>query len=389
MCHPDLNNRILLVDDDQPLLSVLKEQLESSGYRVTACSDGCSALVELARADFDAVLSDILMPGLEGLELLHAIRQKHLDLPVVLLTGRPSMDTAVRAVEAGAAGYLIKPVSHAKLIETLARAVKLGTLARLKREALAATGFGRVSAERAELDAAFTRALGSLWMAYQPIVDLERGTVEAHESLVRTDEPAFPHPGALIAAAERLERVFELGAAIRCHVAAALASGAVPGQVFVNLHPSDLTDPALFDPTEPLARCAHRVVLEITERASLDGVRDLTERVASLRALGFRVAIDDLGSGYSGLTRLATLSPEIVKIDMALVRDLDQQLLKRKLVGSIVSVCRELGILVVAEGVERAGERDALRQVGCNLQQGFLFGGPAALEYQRTHSAAC
>jgi EAL domain-containing protein (putative c-di-GMP-specific phosphodiesterase class I) len=335
------------------------------------------------------VLSDILMPGLEGLDLLKAIHEQDLDLPVVLLTGRPSMDTAVRAVESGAVGYLIKPVSHAKLIDTVDRAVKLGTLARLKREALAAAGFGRVSTEQAALDASLTCALGSLWMAYQPIVDSETDVVHAHEALVRTDEPEFPHPGVLLAAAERLERLPDLGAAIRYEVAAALHSGALAGPVFVNLHPSDLNDPALFDPGDPLARCAHRVVLEITERARLDGVMDLTDRIAALRDLGYRIAIDDLGSGYSGLTSLATLSPDVVKIDMALVRNLDEDVLKSKLVGSIVGVCRELGILVVAEGVERAGEREALRQAGCNLQQGFLFGGPAALEYQRTHSAAC
>ena len=388
MILPAHQNRILLVDDDEPLLGLLQEHLVRAGYEVTACSDGCSALSALAGSTYDAVLSDIRMPGFEGLELLNAIHEQELDLPVVLLTGRPSMESAVKAVEYGAAGYLIKPVSNVKLLETVDRAVKLGTLARLKREALTAIGFDRNFGEHGTLDTTMTRALGSLWMAYQPIVGCADGAIYAHEALVRSDAPEFPNAGALIGAAERLGRLPELGGAIRGQVAAALESGALQGPVFLNLHPSDLGDDSLFDPRAPLSRHAHSVVLEITERARLDGIPDVPDRITALRDLGFRIAIDDLGAGYAGLSSLATLSPEIVKIDMALVRDMDQDHLKRKLFASIVSVCRDLGILVVAEGVEREGEREAVRSAGCELAQGFLFGGPVALGTSRARSAA-
>lgn len=157
--------------------------------------------------------------------------------------------------------------------------------------------------------------------------------------------------------------------------------GPSPGTtpVFVNLHALELADEALLDPRAPLSRFASRVVLEITERASLDGIPDSAERIAALRRLGYRIALDDLGAGHAGLNSFAALSPEIVKLDMALVRGLDRDSLKRQIVSSMATLCRELGIVVVAEGIETEGKRDAATQAGCDLLQGYLFGRPARL----------
>jgi len=116
-------------------------------------------------------------------------------------------------------------------------------------------------------------------------------------------------------------------------------------------------------------------VLEITERASLDGLGDVRGRIQSLRKLGFRIAIDDLGAGYSGLTSFALLEPDVVKLDMALVRDLHMEPTKRTLVR-MIAMSRELGIIVTGEGIERVEERDELARAGCDLMQGYLFAKP-------------
>jgi EAL domain-containing protein (putative c-di-GMP-specific phosphodiesterase class I) len=117
-------------------------------------------------------------------------------------------------------------------------------------------------------------------------------------------------------------------------------------------------------------------VLEITERASIDSIQDLRQRVARLRETGYRIAIDDLGAGYAGLTSFALLEPEIVKIDMTLVRDVDRLEVKQRLIASITSLCTEMGILVVGEGVETQAERDTLIQLGCDLFQGYFIAKP-------------
>jgi EAL domain-containing protein (putative c-di-GMP-specific phosphodiesterase class I) len=148
------------------------------------------------------------------------------------------------------------------------------------------------------------------------------------------------------------------------------------GILFVNLHPRDLEDDDLVAPDAPLARIARQVVLEITERASVESISDLRNRVARLRETGYRIAVDDLGAGYAGLTSFALLEPEIVKIDMTLVRDVDRQPVKQRLIGSITSLCREMGIMVVGEGVETAAERDMLVELGCDLFQGYFISKP-------------
>jgi len=93
--------------------------------------------------------------------------------------------------------------------------------------------------------------------------------------------------------------------------------------------------------------------------------------------MGYRVALDDLGAGYASLTSFAVLAPDLLKLDMSLVRGIHQSTTKQKLVGSMVRVCIDLGIGVVGEGVECVAEGDALIELGCDLLQGFLFGRPA------------
>jgi EAL domain-containing protein (putative c-di-GMP-specific phosphodiesterase class I) len=146
--------------------------------------------------------------------------------------------------------------------------------------------------------------------------------------------------------------------------------------VFVNLHPRDLLDDALYSPQAPLSAVASRVVLEITERAALDDVGDVIGRIARLRKLGFRVALDDLGAGYAGLGSFAQLEPDIVKFDMSLVRDVHLSHTKQRLIDSMTRLFVELGIGVIAEGVETVEERAALSEAGCDLLQGFLFAKP-------------
>lgn len=371
-----MSGHVLVVDDEPPLREFMTELLQEAGYDVTACADGRAALRALQTGSFDAIISDVRMPDMDGLGLLRAVREQDLDVPVILCTGGPTVESAVEAVEHGALQYLIKPVSDEQLLGAARRAVKLGALARLKRQALAAGGLGQMVGDRTAQETSFARALDALWMACQPIVRATDRSVYAHEALLRTTESAFTHPGAFISGAERLGRLDHLGRTIRAAVAGLLTSRALPGDAFVNLHPLDLEDGELVDPRSPLSRLAPRVVLEVTERASLEGVSDLAGRVRALRDLGYRIALDDLGAGYAGLNSFAALSPDVVKLDMTLIRGLDQDTVKQKLVRSMAELSSDLGSLVVAEGIETEGERAAAVAAGCDLLQGYLFGRP-------------
>src|SRR4029079_17551247 len=133
----------------------------------------------------------------------------------------------------------------------------------------------------------------------------------------------------------------------------------------------ELTDEELFSAQRGLGALAGRVILEITERTGLDPAAGPT-CVAMLRKLGYRIAVDDLGAGYAALGALATLEPEIVKLDMSLVRDIERHPRKRRVVAAISNLCKELGSRIVAEGVETVDERNACVDAGVDLIQGYL-----------------
>ena len=371
--------RVLVVDDDPDVLAVYTEILTENGFAVDAASDGFRAIEHLRAGSYDVILSDISMPGMDGIQFLRAVRDFDLDVPVILSTGNPALETAVRAVEEGAFRYLFKPVGASELEEVVRRAARLHALARLKRQSLDLLGQGRWSlGDRASLEPRFERALQTLWMAFQPIVAPSTHSVFAYEALVRSDEPTLPMPSELFRAAERLGRIADLGLSIRRKVAEALQNAPVDVLLFVNVHPLNLNDEQLYSPSGPLSRVAKRIVIEVTERASLDTIPDIRGKIAALKSLGFRLALDDLGAGYAGLGALTQIEPDVVKIDMSLIRNVDAHPTKQTVIRSMATLCRELDMRMVAEGVETEAERSTLAGLGCDLLQGFLFGQPEA-----------
>jgi EAL domain-containing protein (putative c-di-GMP-specific phosphodiesterase class I) len=369
---------ILLVDDEPTLLRSIGRILTEKGYSVVCESDGEAALRTFRSKEFDVIVTDIAMPKMDGIQLLRMLREHDADVPVVLITGEPAVSTAVKALEYGAFHYLTKPIPVGNLEEVVDKAARLRRMARMKRQAAELIERSLPSHSRAPLESSFFRALDTLWMAYQPILCANDGRIYGYEALLRSKEASLPHPGAVLDAAERLNMLDVLGRTIRERSAGPMRNAPEGTVLFVNLHTTDLLDPSLMSPDAPLSKIAKNVVLEITERASLDSVKDVRARVAALREMGFRIAVDDLGAGYAGLTSFALLEPEIVKLDMTLVRDVHLSSTKQKLVRSMTQLAHDMGMLVVGEGIEIAEERDALVNLGCDLLQGYLFAKPNA-----------
>ncbi len=371
-------SQVLLVEDDPIVRLAYTKVLRSSGLALDTAADGLEALEKVAGGEFDAVVSDINMPRLSGIEFLRKLRELALDVPVVLVTGGPALETAVRAIEYGAYRYLTKPVDIEALATTVCGAAELGRRTRQARSELA-TPTPRPSLTPSPEELAYARnfdeTLAQLWIAFQPIVDWGGRKLHGYEALVRSDGP-FARPNDILAAAEKLGRLDDLGRAIRRRVASQVAASPANAPLFVNLHARDLEDPDLVDRAAPLSQVAGRVVLEITERAALEEVSDIHVRVEQLRALGFRLALDDLGAGYAGLASFASIEPDVVKLDMSLVRGIDLSPLKQSVVRSVIGLSEELRIQVISEGIELPAERDALVALGGNLFQGYLFGRP-------------
>ena len=370
---------VLVVDDDEQLREGYRRLLTRAGIGTLAVPSAATALELMRNGDlFDVIVSDIVMPGTDGITMLREVRRYNLDVPVILITGNPSLLTAMAAVQFGGFRYLVKPVTPPDLVKAVREAIKLHRLARLKREALTLLSCHREQlGDRASLEVHFQLALEKLWIAFQPIVGWQNRELLAYEALVRSADSRLSNPELLFDAAERLGRVQELSRKIRELVAERILQAPVNAWIFVNLHPEDLKDANLFMTQAALAQHANRVVLELTERRSLDHVLDITERVAQLRKLGYRVAVDNLGAGYAGLASFNSLEPEFAKLDMALIRNIEGSKRKQSLVRSLIALCsRELGIFVVCEGVETEAERNTLESLGANLMQGYLFGRP-------------
>jgi EAL domain-containing protein (putative c-di-GMP-specific phosphodiesterase class I) len=371
---------VLVVDDEEQLRKLIDRMLSRAGVQVQTAASAEEALdlMRLGRR-FDTIVSDLMMPGMDGMQFLREIRQLDLDVPMIFLTGNPSLSTAMEAMEQGGFRYLAKPVEAERLVAIVKDAAAHHRLALLKRKALQVCEAGGWLIEDLEdLGGRFESAFDKLWVAYQPIVSWPTQQLFGYEALVRSADADLSTPSRLLDAAERLGRVQELGQRVRDAVAGAAAHAPPSALLCINLHALDLTSEHLYATDAPLSRIAQRVVLEVTERAGLYRVDNLPGRITRLRELGYRIAVDDLGAGHAGLSSFQKLGPDIVKLDISLVRDVDSFSAKASLIKSMIALCtQDLGMRVVCEGVETEGERDMLQSLGADLQQGYLFGLPA------------
>ncbi len=362
---------VLVVDDQDAVRRAFARVLHRAGFRVLSAADAYAALAIIESDTVDVVVSDISMPEMDGIALLRRIRDLEPDLPVVFATGAPSIESAAQAIEHGATKYLRKPVMPDILVSAVHNAIDVG---RARRDSTVTSQ--RIVRKRAELMQSLDAGLDKLWMAFQPIICWSQRATFGYEALLRTDHEPLRSPLDFIAAAETLEATARLGQAVRAEVGRRAREAPAGTELFVNLHPRDLLDEQLYDPRSPLGSVASRVILEVTERASLDNLGDVKALVRRLRDIGYRIAVDDLGAGYASLSAIAMIEPDVVKLDMTLIRSVDTLPTKQRLVRAMTSLSRELGAHVVAEGVETEAERDCLIDLGCDLLQGWLFARP-------------
>jgi len=210
-------------------------------------------------------------------------------------------------------------------------------------------------------------------LVFQPIVDLHRGVIAGYEALSRFRRLPRATPDAWFAAADRLGVGAELEARV---VRAALqARDSLPPECFltVNVSPHLLCQPVLSDVLTGVADLS-RIVLELTEHVQVEDSDALSALLVRLRAAGATVALDDAGSGYSGLQQMALIRPEIIKIDRALVDHVDRDEVKLALAELLGRYAGRLDAVVLAEGVERDEELVAIARMGIPLAQGWLFG---------------
>jgi EAL domain-containing protein (putative c-di-GMP-specific phosphodiesterase class I)/DNA-binding NarL/FixJ family response regulator len=215
-----------------------------------------------------------------------------------------------------------------------------------------------------------------VYVDYHPIVYADTEEIFGYEALARGVLRSLRSPEVMFEVAEEADLIWELSRLCRAKALEGLESHLRPGEsLFINVDPHDFSDP-LFGEDE--VSHPERVVLEITERTAIKDYPKFRERLKTLREKGYRFAVDDAGSGYAGLGSIANLEPDFIKLDISLINAIDTNFIKQNLVETMVKFANDHGAMVIAEGVERAEEFMAVRNLGVHLVQGFFLHKPSS-----------
>ena len=219
-------------------------------------------------------------------------------------------------------------------------------------------------------------------MAFQPIVDVSTGKPFAYEALVRGLEgQSAASVLAQVTPANRY--AFDQQCRVKAiQVAAAAGLVDTPAKLSINFLPNAVYEPKAciqltLKTAAEIGFPTDRLIFEFTENEEMEDPDHVSRIIDCYRQMGFGTALDDFGAGHAGLNLLARFQPDIIKLDMDLIRGLDASLPKRIIVEAVVKMCASLGVTVVAEGIETHAELDALRAIGVRYIQGYLFARPA------------
>lgn len=215
--------------------------------------------------------------------------------------------------------------------------------------------------------------------AFQPIVDIDRQNIFAHEALVRG--PSGESAASVLTKVNDGNR-YRFDQACRVKAIKSAAQLGMTEYLSINFLPNAIYQPEVCIRTTLEAARANgfptnRIIFEVTEGERVEDGPWLAEILREYKRCGFLTAIDDFGAGYAGLRLLSDFQPDLIKIDMELVRNVDTSKPRQAIVHGLLRICQDLAIRVIAEGIETPGERDFLRHAGVNLMQGYLFARPA------------
>jgi EAL domain-containing protein (putative c-di-GMP-specific phosphodiesterase class I) len=221
---------------------------------------------------------------------------------------------------------------------------------------------------------------------FQPIVDLQNGGTLGFEALSRGPAgTAMQSPYHLFQAAAAADLVFELDRHCRRRAMRTAENLPDPYRLFINVVPASMYDPdfqgaSLIGLLEGLGLSPGRIVLEVSEQYAIENYTLFVEALQNFTQMGFSIAVDDIGAGYSGLEKIAHLNPRYLKFDLQLVRDIDESHVKREMTRALKTFADKMDSKIIAEGIEREGERQALVDLGIDYGQGYLLARPNLLE---------
>ena len=395
MTHPGMvvhnESRLLIVDDNTTNTLLLEQILRRAGYgAILVCNDSRMVPHLLEAEAPDLILLDLHMPHVDGFEILELLRN-HADgrfLPVIVLTADTTPESANRALELGAHDLISKPFD---ITEIQLRVRNLLRTRFAYQELRRHNSQLREYVDVLELDTdsqldpwAKRRARVELMLeqggpriVFQPVVDLIYEMHVGYEALSRFDtEPKrgpdrWFHEAMTVGLGPDLEMQALRNAVARMSELREnqlLAVNLSPGAILSGPH-LRLSDEVAWD----------RIVIELTEHTNIDDYAAVLKALQPLRRLGARLSVDDAGAGFASLRHILQLSPDFIKLDISICRDVHIDPARRALASALVGFAGDTGSVLIAEGIETPEERRVLVELGVRFGQGFLLGRPGEL----------
>ncbi|MFP5255048.1 MAG: EAL domain-containing protein [Acidimicrobiia bacterium] len=380
---------VVVADDEPHVVDYLRTVLHLEGFVVVgAAADADGAVREVTHLEPDVAVLDLHMPG--GGE--HAARMIGSLVPstrIVVFSADDDGPSVLPLLQAGIDGFVVKGAPPDRIAEAIRAAVAgqaylAPSVGQVAMEALAA----RLEAEertalrqhRDEAQIDDLIAQRRFTTVLQPIVALASGRTVAVEALTRFSAVPARTPGEWFEHAEQVGRRISLELAVTRAALVQLERLAPPLAMAVNVSPATVLSGRLAEVLVDLP--LERLVLEITEHAPVSDYAALERALRRWRDQGARLAVDDAGAGYASFTHVLRLRPELIKLDTTLVRDIHVDAPRQALARAIVGYAHDMGVDVVAEGIENAAELEAVAALGARYGQGFHLGRPRPLGEQ-------
>jgi EAL domain-containing protein (putative c-di-GMP-specific phosphodiesterase class I)/CheY-like chemotaxis protein len=370
--------RVMIADDEDAIRAALLSVLDADPTIVVVgeASDAQTAIELAAKRQPTVALLDVRMPRGGGPRAASEIAKRSPETRVIALSALEDAASILEMLDAGADAYVGKADDTEKIVSTIHRLAEEApspgaTRDRRLDEVLHGSGWLDRRRERAEQVRAIIDA-GGPRVVYQPLFDLADGARIGAEALARFDTPPTRSPERWFEEADKAGLRIELElTAVR---SALDALDRLPGRSFlsVNVSPVTCCSPDLPDVLGDVDPA--RVVLEITEHTQVTDYSQLSRCLQPIRTRGVRIAVDDTGAGFSSLSHVLALAPELIKLDIDMCRDIEHDSVRQALVHALADFAGHIGADLVGEGIESAEQMLALRDAGVRYGQGFYLG---------------
>ena len=377
--------RILIADDEPALRGAIADLLshEDGVVLVGEAGDADQAIAMAESRRPDVALVDVSMPAGGGPRAAREIIRLSPETRVIALSAFEDRPTVLEMLRAGAVGYLVKGTAGEDLIGSISKVFDGGASlsaelldgivhelsSQLRREEIE---LEQRHALRGEIDRFLTGE--GLTMVFQPIMELRNRQIVGWEALARFHSLPLRPPNEWFAEAVEMELGVQLELMAIRSAMRSLPSVPAGAYLSVNCSPRAAMSPEL---EKTLGEHAPRMVVEITEHEAIEDYAALATTLEGLRALGLRIAIDDAGAGFASLRHTLLLRPDMLKVDISLTRDIDNDRAKRALTSALISFADEMGMSIIAEGIETQAELETLQSLGVPFGQGYFLAEPA------------